>query len=238
MFFFVSTQIFVHVKNVKMSESWVIFYLYYKIQVSQFTVVPTFVQTVYINQQETQKHTSGKSDEWLGSAALRDQLRWEKLGFKKGRCLLWGVGAARIPGLLPAGGSPAEFLDPRPAACELPLELEEDQDLLLLEIPKISIVERKGDHLSYAANSFTLEQHYRKQNKWTNPLELELAFPNPFLFLEYLKKGAFFLFCPCADLLLKYVEDSSSSSWVRPRVVSIHPSPAPSACSSTTKKCH
>lgn len=36
------------------------------------------------------------------------------------------------PGLLPADVSPAELLDPRPAAFDPPLEPDDDDDLLLL----------------------------------------------------------------------------------------------------------
>lgn len=38
-------------------------------------------------------------------------------------------------------------------------------------------------------------------NLTTDPLELVPVLPYPFLFLEYLKNGAFFLFCPRAGWL-------------------------------------
>lgn len=37
-----------------------------------------------------------------------------------------------MPGLLPAGASPAKLLDPWPAAFDPPLELDEGNDLLVL----------------------------------------------------------------------------------------------------------
>jgi len=55
----------------------------------------------------------------------------EKEGFKKGRWLVCGAGTVRKPGLLLADASPVELLDPRPAAFEPPLELDDD-DLLPL----------------------------------------------------------------------------------------------------------
>lgn len=56
----------------------------------------------------------------------------EKAGFKKGRWLVWGAGTDKMPGPLPAGASPAEPLDPQPAAFDPPLEPDDDHDLLAL----------------------------------------------------------------------------------------------------------
>lgn len=46
-------------------------------------------------------------------------------------------------------------------------------------------------------------QDVKRPHSTTDPLELKLVFPYPFLFLEYLKNGAFFRFCPCAASLRK-----------------------------------
>lgn len=97
----------------------------------------------------------------------------------------------RKPGLLRTGASPAELLLPRPAALDPPLEPDDDHDLLVLD-------PRLGPQHSSTEHEVRKRVHQEMNTAGTHPLELEPALPYPFLFLEYLKNGAFFLFRPCS----------------------------------------
>lgn len=105
--------------------------------------------TIYNNQWRNlhtvtnEEHSAVSITTPAGGRMWWESYKCEKAGFKKGRWLVWGVGAAKNPGLLPAGPSPAEVLLPRPAALDAPLELDDDHDLLLL-LPRLNPVTKTG----------------------------------------------------------------------------------------------